>query len=93
LIKHNDSSVLYFCEDGGAGANSPGVFGRTANGKYFSILRGRFLNKDETTGLAFSPDGRDMYVAYQKVGIIYDVWREDGRPFSGATLDIKYHAT
>jgi uncharacterized protein len=93
LVKNDPNSVLYFCEDGGKGANSPGVFGRSVNGKYFDVFRGTFPNVDETTGLAFSPNGRHMYVSYQHVGIIYDVWRDDGLPFSGAMLDIKYHAT
>lgn len=91
LLKGTSHSILYFCEDGGLGATSPGVFGRSPNGKYFTILRGSFPQKDETTGLAFSPDGHHMYVAYQNVGIIYDVWRVDGLKFSGAVLDIKYH--
>ena len=93
LIENHSNSILYFCEDGGKGDNSPGVFGRTTNGKYFDIFRGTFPNVDETTGLAFSPNGRHMYVSYQHVGIIYDIWRDDGLPFSGAMLDIKYHAT
>jgi sugar lactone lactonase YvrE len=71
----------------------PVVFGRSVNGKYFDVFRGTFPNVDETTGLAFSPNGRHMYVSYQHVGIIYDVWRDDRLPFSGAMLDIKYHAT
>lgn len=39
------------------------------------------------------PDGYHMYVAFQKARIIYDISRVDGLPFSGAMLDIKYHAT
>lgn len=93
LVRNDDKAILYFCEDGGQGGNSPGVFGRSSNGKYFTILRGRFPNADETTGLAFSPDGYHMYVSFQKVGIIYDIRRVDGLPFSGAMLDIKYHST
>jgi hypothetical protein len=92
LVKSTADSILYFCEDGGRGDGSPGVFGRNADGKYFTILDGTFEHKDETTGLAFSPDGYHMYVSYQKVGVIYDVWRRDGLPFTGAMLDIKYHA-
>jgi hypothetical protein len=47
------------------GATS-GVFGRNAQGKYFTIMTGRTdLKKDETTGLAFSPDAKHMYVSYQ----------------------------
>ena len=32
------------------------------------------------------------YISFQHVGIIYDVTRDDGRPFNGKLLDIKYHA-
>ena len=46
----------------------------------------------ETTGLAFSPDRKHMYVAAQSPGIIYDVTRLDGLRFDAAALDIKYHA-
>ena len=46
----------------------------------------------ETTGLAFSPDGKLMYVSFQSPGIIFEISRMDGMPFYGATLDIKYHA-
>jgi uncharacterized protein len=91
LVKDDPNSILYFCEDGGKGDNSPGVSGRSPNGEYFDIFRGTFPNKDETSGLAFSPDRSHMYVSYQHVGIIYDLWRDDGLPFSGAMLDIKYH--
>jgi uncharacterized protein len=92
LLNGTKNSVLYFCEDGGEKVNSPGIFGRNSKGQYFTILEGSFPKKDETTGLAFSPDGLHMYFAYQKVGILYDVWRVDGMSFSGAMLDIKYHS-
>ena len=37
-----------------------------------------------------------MYVAFQgggasAPGVIFDVYRQDGLEFGGATLDIKYH--
>jgi len=36
------------------------------NGRYFTILEGRTdLEGDETTGLAWSPDGMALYVTYQ----------------------------
>jgi secreted PhoX family phosphatase len=73
------------------GGQNPGVHGRTRNGKYFEILYGEFTQKDdneETTGLAFSPDGQHMYVAFQNIGIIYDITRDDKRPFQGGTSRI-----
>ena len=32
-----------------------------------------------------------MYVSFQGFGI-FEITRDDGRVFDGATLDIKYHA-
>ena len=47
--------------------------------------------KDETTGLAFSPDGMHLYVAYQANGLLFDVTREDGLPFDGRSINAKFH--
>lgn len=79
--------LLYFCEEGG---QENGVHARDENGWFFSILESETLS-DETTGLDFSPDGMHMYVSYQHNGLIFDVWREDGLPFHGRTLNVKYH--
>jgi secreted PhoX family phosphatase len=49
-------------------------------------------HSSETTGLAFSPDKKHMYVSYQNEGVILDITREDGYPFGALRLDIKYHA-
>jgi hypothetical protein len=38
-----------------------------------------------------SPDFKFMFVAFQGPGVIWQFWRQDGRPFSAAPLDIKYH--
>jgi hypothetical protein len=82
--------ILYFCEDG---EEDCGVHGRDAQGRFFTILEdGTGALSGETTGLAFSPNGMFMYVSFQKPGIIFEISRTDGRPFYGATLDIKYHA-
>jgi len=32
-----------------------------------------------------------MYLAYQKNGIVFDVWRKDGKKFDGGSLNVKYH--
>ncbi|CAJ1970186.1 unnamed protein product, partial [Cylindrotheca closterium] len=82
---HN--GLLYFCEEGG---KENGVHARDEHGWYFSILESESLS-DETTGLDFSPDGMHMYVSFQHNGLIFDVWREDGLPFHGRTLNVKYH--
>ena len=85
-------ALLYFCEDGG---QDNGVHARDARGAFYTILDGYPAHRSETTGLAFSPDHKHMYVAFQggdhEPGMLYDVYRLDGHPFGGATLDIKYH--
>eukprot|EP00594_Rhizosolenia_setigera_P003655 CAMPEP_0178951314 /NCGR_PEP_ID=MMETSP0789-20121207/7153_1 /TAXON_ID=3005 /ORGANISM="Rhizosolenia setigera, Strain CCMP 1694" /LENGTH=460 /DNA_ID=CAMNT_0020632165 /DNA_START=553 /DNA_END=1935 /DNA_ORIENTATION=+ len=82
--------ILYFCEDSGQKRQS-GIHGRDSTGKFFSIIEG-YGYRSESTGLAFSPNKKFMYVAYQKnPGTILALWREDGQPFDGQTLDIKYH--
>jgi len=86
---NDPNDILYMTEDGGVDA---GVHGRDSDGNFYVVLESP-LYYEETTGLAFSPDGRHMFVAYQKNGILLDVWREDGLPFSGRTVDIKYHST
>ena len=90
LLSDDSQSILYFCEDGG---RDPGVHGRDHFGRFFTILYGQFTINEETTGLAFSPDGYIMYVSFQHSGIIYEVTRVDNRPFQGELLDIKYHQT
>ena len=81
--------ILYFCEDGGSDC---GVHGRDASGNFFTILGNDGSFSGETSGLAFSPDGKYMYVSFQSPGYIYEIRRLDGFPFHGAKLDIKYHA-
>ena len=81
--------ILYFCEDGG---DNCGVHGRDSQGRFFTILQDAGANfGGETSGLAFSPDGIFMYVAFQKPGYIFEIRRTDGLPFQGQRLDIKYH--
>jgi len=79
--------LIYFCEEGG---KENGVHARDENGWFFTILESETL-RDETTGLAFSPDGMHMYVSYQHNGLIFDVWRDDNLPFHARTLNVKYH--
>mmetsp|Transcript_35601 Transcript_35601/g.106237 ORF Transcript_35601/g.106237 Transcript_35601/m.106237 type:complete len:184 (-) Transcript_35601:400-951(-) len=89
--------MLYFCEDGGG---SCGVHARDgSSGAYYTILEAAKYRPDnnptdvygtETTGLAFSPDKKKMIVSFQCCHI-YEIWREDGLPFDGPVLNIKYH--
>eukprot|EP00980_Cylindrotheca_fusiformis_P022722 scaffold9646_cov133-Cylindrotheca_fusiformis.AAC.5 len=82
----NDYDMLYFCEE----RHRSGIHARDTNGWFFTILESDYL-KGENTGLDFSPDGLHMYVAFQEEGLIFDIYREDGLPFHGRTLDVRYH--
>jgi uncharacterized protein len=89
--KENDEDeeeLLYFTEDGSGHA---GIHARNKQGQYFNILVGEDYHA-ETTGLAFSPDYRFLYVAFQENGTLFEITREDGLAFYGAkTLNVKYH--
>jgi sugar lactone lactonase YvrE len=85
--KNESDSILYMTEDGGKYA---GVHGRNAKGDYVTILESHEY-ADETTGLAFSPDSKHLYVAYQDNGLLFDVTRTDGLPFNGMMLAVKFH--
>lgn len=88
---NEEEQILYFCEDGGQKTGT-GVYGRTKNGRVFTILEGVDY-RSENTGLAFSPNRKFMYIAFQKnPGTLLSIWREDGKTFGGEILDIKYHA-
>ena len=86
-ILDHDGDLLFFTEEGGKDA---GIHARDEKGLFFTILESP-VYEDETTGLAFSPDAKHMYVAYQVNGLLFDITREDGLPFSGRTLNVKYH--
>lgn len=80
-------SDLYFTQDGGRYA---GISAMNSAGQCFTVLESHEYS-DETTGLAFSPDGYHLYFAFQDEGLLFDVTRVDGLPFHEQTLDIKYH--
>jgi sugar lactone lactonase YvrE len=86
-IVGDSGDLLYFTEEGGIDA---GIHARDASGRFYTVLESP-VYRSETTGLSFSPDGIHLYVAYQDVGYLFDVWREDGLPFQGRTLNVKYH--
>jgi hypothetical protein len=88
-ILSDSRELLFFTEDGGV---RPGIHARDRDGRFFSILESPTYSDDESTGLAFSPDARRIYFALQENGLIYEIMRIDGLPFSGNTLNIKYHA-
>jgi hypothetical protein len=81
--------MLYFTEEGGLNS---GVHARDEAGRFYTILESP-VNPGETTGVAFSPNGMFLYVAYQQIGKLYTVWRRDGQPFQATRFDVKYHET
>lgn len=89
ILAEGAEDFLFFTEEGGKDA---GIHGRDATGLFFTLLESPEYD-DETTGLAFSPNVKHMYVAYQKNGLLFDVTREDGLPFHAKSLNVKYHAS
>ena len=83
----HDDDLLYFTEEGGKDA---GVHARNSNGDFVTVFESP-VYISECAGLAFSPDAKHMYIAYQDEGILIDVYRKDGLPFHAKSLNIKYH--
>ena len=87
-ILGDSNEILYMTEE--EDGSMPGIHARDRNGNSFTVLESP-LYVEESTGVAFSPDGKSLLVAYQKNGILLRAWREDGKSFSGSVIDIKYH--
>lgn len=83
-----EEDILYFTEEGGKDA---GIHGKNKKGDFFTILESPVYH-DEVTGLAFSPDAMHMLLAYQHNGLVFDVYREDQKPFHAEALDVHYHS-
>lgn len=108
IVRNNGGDFLYFTEDGG---DTAGVYAIDASSpspprRYaiFEASDGRYKH-DETTGLAFSPDGRRMYAAFQDCGCegsetgvdatcgcLLEFVRDDGRSFDGKARGLKFHS-
>ena len=92
IVRIEGNEALYFCEEGG---DSPGIHVRHGPGRYTTLLHidENFVDirnetiTEETVGLAFSPDAIHLYVAFQEMGILYDVTRDDMRSFRHEFLD------
>ena len=115
IVRNNGSGAkstspwLYFTEDGG---KTPGVYavdtetsssGDELGTKKYSIFEayGEQYFGDETTGLAFSPDGSKMFACFQDCGCdvsgsvdcgcLLEFTRDDGMSFDGETMSLKFH--
>jgi hypothetical protein len=77
--------TLYFANDG---TYPNGVYGWHKKGGFFKVVVSPDYNT-ETSGIAFSPDKKYMYVAWQSVGV-WQFWREDGYGFDANPADIVY---
>jgi hypothetical protein len=84
-----DNTLYFFTEDGSASA---GVHARNRAGQVFTILEGPTYS-NEVTGLAFSPDNTRMYIAFQDDGILFEIVRQDGLPFTARSLNLRYHSS
>ncbi|KAL7544483.1 hypothetical protein ACHAWF_007897, partial [Thalassiosira exigua] len=103
LVRSNRGNHLYLTEDGGNTAGVYAIHGFGGRYAVFEAMRGRY-DGDETTGLAFSPDGKKMYAAFQDCGCadsdsglnvacgcLFEFSRLDGKSFDGSTLGLKFH--
>jgi hypothetical protein len=88
ILGDDSNDLLYFTEDGG---RDPGIHCRNEVGQFFTLLESP-VYEDESTGLAFSPDGMHLYFALQETGLLYDVTRTDLLPFQAKSLNVKFHA-
>ena len=102
IIRGKGGELVYLTEDGG---RSAGVYAIDSENKRYAIFEAYsdLYKGDETTGLASSPDGRKMYACFQDCGCdsssdvdftcgcLLEFSREDGKPFHGSTLSLKFH--
>lgn len=85
VLKEDGTTMLYFSEDYG---EVSGIHARDESGEFYTILEGPEYSP-ETAGIAFSPDGKHMYFAFQDDGVLFDVSRDDGHSFHGQTVNLK----
>ncbi|GKZ00418.1 hypothetical protein MPSEU_000994700 [Mayamaea pseudoterrestris] len=78
--------TIFFAEDEDTNC---GVFGRNVDGTY-AVLTTVSRDDDSVTGLAFSPDGKHMYIGIQNAGILYDITRDDGLSFESEPSNVIY---
>jgi uncharacterized protein len=78
LIVRPQSGLILLTEDGGS---TPGLFAYDGS-EYLSYFESNYSG-DEVVGIAFSPDRKYMLVGIQDVGLLWQVFRDDGQPFEG----------
>jgi hypothetical protein len=86
-ILGSTDGLLYFTEEDGLNS---GIHARDKDARFYTIVEAISFT-GETTGLSISPDGRFMVFAYQEMGLLYQIWRQDGLAFDAKHLDVKYH--
>jgi hypothetical protein len=100
-----EGDYMYFTEDGG---DTVGVYAiHRSTGMRYAIFEAYddMYKHDETTGLAFSPDRRKIYAAFQDCGCgnsedgldhgcgcLLEFSRNDGYSFDGSTPSLKFHS-
>jgi len=95
-LSGDDSGIIYMTNHGWK-AQAGGVYTRDTQGRYSTILESTVNEEGNkmdrlTTGLAFSPGGKYMYVCFQRAGICFAVWRKDGKSFAGSLSNsMRYH--
>ena len=89
FISKDPGGLLYFTADE---VSKCGVHACQQDRTYLTIFESNeTYYSSKTTGLAFSPDKKHMYVlAYQSQGHVWEVTQDDGLPFGGTSVDIKY---
>ena len=103
IIRGKRGAFSYFTEDGG---RTVGVYAVDKMNKRYAIFQAysQKYNGDETTGLAFSPDGKKMYACFQDCGCddsdysdfdcgcLLEFSRTDGKSFDGSSLSLRFHS-
>jgi hypothetical protein len=78
LIATSPSGVLILTEDG---RSTPGTF--AYDGSKYLLYFETTYSGDEMVGIAFSPDRMFMHACVQSVGLLFQIYRDDGQLFAG----------
>jgi len=80
LISPNnqDQHFLFYTKDGG---KLSGIHVSHCYGHNFTMIVDSVVFDGQSSGMAFSLDGRHVYMGYQVNGTLFDITRDDGQPF------------